>query len=81
MVKTESRVWLEELAILSSAKRRNEIKKGKERRFEAHRKDSKVLMLDGLNEVEGKIIWEEVEGWAGWEWCLEPGARVYKQLP
>lgn len=69
-------MWVEELAILSSEKTRNEIKMGKERCLEADRKDSKVLLLDGLNEVEDKRIWEEVggggQGWGG-AWSREQG--------
>ena len=25
-----------------------------------------MLMLDGVNQVEGEISWEEVGRWAGW---------------
>ena len=38
-------------------------------------------MLDGLNQVEGEITGEDVEGWAAWAGDQGTVARVPKLLP
>lgn len=51
-VENWSRMWVEELAV-SSCERRNEMEVGKDSCSEVDREELKVLMLEGLSEVNG----------------------------